>query len=100
MNENVKKFVAAVKEQDYAAARVEFQNAMATKIDSTFENKKIELAKNMTESTIEEKKTRQLKDPENEVMVVKNGKVEVIDKKDVDKYMKKGYDLAEESGDA
>ena len=38
---------------------------------------------------------RQLKDPENEIMVVKNGKVEVIDKKDKEKYMKKGYDLAE-----
>ena len=38
---------------------------------------------------------RQLKDPENEIMVVKNGKVEVIDKKDKEKYMKKGYGLAE-----
>lgn len=42
-----------------------------------------------------DEKSRQLKDPENEMMVVKNGKVEVIDKKDKDKYMKKGYDQAE-----
>jgi hypothetical protein len=97
MNENVKKFVTAVEKQDYAAARTQFQSAMATKIDTAFENKKIELAKNMTEGTIEEKKTRQLDDPENEVMVVKNGKVEVIDEKDLDKFMKKGYELAEET---
>jgi hypothetical protein len=39
---------------------------------------------------------RQLKDPKKEVMVVKNGKVEVIDKKDIKKYIMKGYGLAEE----
>ena len=39
---------------------------------------------------------RQLKDPKKEVMVVKKGKVEVIDKKDLKKYMKMGYGLAEE----
>jgi len=49
---------------------------------------------NMEEVDLDEK-SRQLKDPENEIMVVKNGKVEVIDKKDKEKYMKKGYDLAE-----
>ena len=38
---------------------------------------------------------RQLKDPKKEVMVVKNGKVEVIDKKDLKKFMAKGYGLAE-----
>ena len=42
-----------------------------------------------------DEKSRQLKDPKKEIMVVKNGKVEVIDKKDKEKYMKKGYDLAE-----
>jgi len=36
-------------------------------------------------------------DPDKETMVVKDGKVEVIDKKDVKKYMKKGYELAEET---
>ena len=49
---------------------------------------------NMEEVDLDEK-SRQLKDPKKEIMVVKNGKVEVIDKKDKEKYMKKGYDLAE-----
>jgi hypothetical protein len=39
---------------------------------------------------------RQLKDPKKEVMVSKGGKVIVIDKKDQDKYLKKGWVLAEE----
>ena len=47
------------------------------------------------ESIVTEKMARQLKDPKTEVMVVKNGKVKVIDKKDQDKYMKQGYELAE-----
>lgn len=40
---------------------------------------------------------RQLKDPKTEVLVVKNGKVEVINKKDLKKFMAKGYGLAEGS---
>jgi hypothetical protein len=40
-------------------------------------------------------KSRQLKDPKKEVMVVKKGEVIVIDKKDQDNYMKKGWKLAE-----
>lgn len=95
MSEKVSNLVNSIKHQDYAGAKSEFQAAMAERINSEFENKKIEIAKNMTESVIEEKKTRQLDDPENEAMVVKDGKVEVIDKKDVDKYMKKGYKMAE-----
>jgi hypothetical protein len=47
------------------------------------------------ESTIDEKMSRQLKDPKTEVMVVKNNRVKVIDRKDLDKYMKQGYELAE-----
>ena len=39
---------------------------------------------------------RQLKDPKTEVLVVKNGKVEVINKTDVKKFMAKGYELAED----
>lgn len=39
---------------------------------------------------------RQLKDPKTEVLVVKNGKVEVINKKDLKKFMAKGYGLAED----
>ncbi len=43
-----------------------------------------------------EKAARQLVDPNKEVMVVKKNKVVVIDKKDQDKYLKKGWSLAEE----
>ena len=41
------------------------------------------------------KTPRQLINPNKEVMIVKNNKVIVIDKKDQDKYMKKGWELAE-----
>ena len=44
----------------------------------------------------EEKGPRQLVNPNKEIMVVKKNKVIVIDKKDKDKYMKKGWTLAEE----
>ena len=40
--------------------------------------------------------SRQLKDKEKEMMVVKNGKVIVIDKSDFDKYKSKGYIQAED----
>jgi len=109
MNENVNKFIDSVQKQDYTAAKDEFQAAMAEKINSSFENKKIELASQMagnsvveeeTTENLEEKKTRQMMDPDKEAMVVKDGKVEVIDKKDVKKYMKKGYELAEDTDDA
>ena len=43
----------------------------------------------------EEKGPRQLVNPNKEIMVVKKNKVVVIDKKDKDKYMKKGWTLAE-----
>ena len=43
-----------------------------------------------------EKSGRQLVDPKREVMVVKKNKVIVIDKKDEDKYLKQGWELAEE----
>ena len=39
---------------------------------------------------------RQLKDPKKEVMVAKNNKVIVIDKKDAKEYLNKGWSLAEE----
>jgi len=41
---------------------------------------------------------RQLIDTNKEVMIVKKNKVVVIDKKDQDKYMKQGWELAEEVG--
>ena len=44
----------------------------------------------------EEKGPRQLVNPNKEIMVIKKNKVIVIDKKDKDKYMKKGWTLAEE----
>ena len=40
---------------------------------------------------------RQLIDKNKEVMIVKNNKVMVVDKKDQDKYMKQGWSLAEET---
>lgn len=109
MNENVNKFIDSVQKQDYTAAKDEFQTAMAEKINSAFENKKIELASQMAGDSVveeeateqlDEKKSRQMVDPDKETMVVKDGKVEVIDKKDLDKYMKKGYGLAEDSDNA
>jgi len=50
MSEKVTNFINSVKQQDYATAKSEFQTAMAERVSSAFENKKIELAKNMTES--------------------------------------------------
>ena len=44
-----------------------------------------------------EKTVRQLIDPKREVMVVKKNKVVVIDKKDQDKYVNQGWELAEET---
>ena len=38
---------------------------------------------------------RQLKDPKTETLVVKDKKVIVIDKKDLEKHMKQGWALAE-----
>ena len=56
----------------------------------------VEKLKNMAEQIDERMKTpRQLINPNKEVMIVKNNKVIVIDKKDQDKYMKKGWELAE-----
>ena len=51
MSENVRNFINSVNQQDYTTAKSEFQTVMADRINSAFENKKIELAKNMTEGT-------------------------------------------------
>ena len=57
--------------------------------------------KEMKEEQIDEREKgidqlpRQFLDPNKEVMIVKRGKVIVIDKKDKDKYMRQGWDLAE-----
>ena len=56
----------------------------------------VEKLKKIAEQINERMKTpRQLINPNKEVMIVKNNKVIVIDKKDQDKYMKKGWELAE-----
>ena len=57
--------------------------------------------KEMKEKQIDEREKgidqlpRQFLNPSKEVMIVKKGKVIVIDKKDQDKYMRQGWDLAE-----
>ena len=51
MSENVKNFINSVQQKDYTAAKDMFQGAMAEKISAAFENKKIELASQMTEGT-------------------------------------------------
>jgi ribosomal protein L37E len=56
---------------------------------------KAEFSSFKKEEEVEE--ARQLKDPKKETMVVKNKKVEVIDKKDLKKYLSKGYIQAEET---
>jgi hypothetical protein len=48
------------------------------------------------EDELEEARQRQLKNPKKEVLVVKNNKVIVIDKKDAKEYLNKGWELAEE----
>ena len=45
---------------------------------------------------VELDEARQLKNPKKEVLVVKGGKVVVIDKKDAKEYLNKGWELAEE----
>ena len=41
---------------------------------------------------------RQFLNPDKEVMILKKGKVIVIDKKDQDRYMRQGWELAEQKG--
>ena len=48
MNENVKNFIDSVNSQDFANAKSEFQAAMAQKVNDAFENKKVEIASQMT----------------------------------------------------
>jgi hypothetical protein len=57
--------------------------------------KKIDLDEAHDEA-LEMHEARQLKDPKTEVLVVKNGKVEVVNKTDIKKFMAKGYELAED----
>tara|TARA_B100001093_G_C26846597_1_gene1023101 strand:- start:2637 stop:3503 length:867 start_codon:yes stop_codon:yes gene_type:complete len=64
------------------------------KVDESDIKEEVEAAH---EEALAIEEARQLKDPKTEVMVVKNGKVEVINKKDLKKFMAKGYGLAEDS---
>ena len=59
------------------------------------EEMKIEAAIDEAKLIEREKSVRQLIDPNKESMVMKKNKVIVIDKKDEDKYLKKGWALAE-----
>ena len=79
-------------QQQWAFARV---NSFVTKSSGTWGKADKDLAQKVRASeSIEE--SRQLKDKETEMMVVKNGKVIVIDKSDFDKYKSKGYIQAED----
>ena len=60
--------------------------------NETFANSKL------VQMMLGEYQARQLKDPKTEVMVVKDGKVITIDKKDLAKYKADGYELAEAHG--
>jgi len=80
-------------QQQWAFARV---NSFVTKSSGTWGKADKDLAKQVRASeSLEE--TRQLKDKEKEMMVVKDGKVIVIDKSDFDKYKSKGYIQAEDT---
>jgi len=60
--------------------------------NETFANSKL------VQMMLGEYQARQLKDPKTEVLVVKDGKVITIDKKDLAKYKADGYELAEAHG--
>ena len=47
MSKKVQDFVQQVNKQDFSAAKGSFESAMAEKINSAFENKKIEIASQM-----------------------------------------------------
>ena len=80
-------------QQQWAFARV---NSFVTKSSGTWGKADKDLAQKVRAAeSVEE--SRQLKDKEKEMMVVKNGKVIVIDKSDFDKYKSKGYIQAEDT---
>jgi hypothetical protein len=81
-------------QQQWAFARV---NSFVTKSSGTWGKADKDLADKVRASKKEEvEESRQLKDKEKEMMVVKNGKVIVIDKDEFDKYKSKGYMAAED----
>ena len=79
-------------QQQWAFARV---NSFVTKSSGTWGKADKDLAQKVRAAeSVEE--SRQLKDKEKEMMVVKNNKVIVIDKSDFEKYKAKGYIQAED----
>ena len=76
---------------DQNVKKVQAKHGAVKKIDLTAEENET-----LHDEALAIHEARQLKDPKTEVLVVKNGKVEVINKKDVKKFMAKGYELAEE----
>jgi len=82
-------------QQQWAFARV---NSFVTKSSGTGGKADKDLADKVRASKKEEiEETRQLTDPNKEMMVVKDGKVKVINKTEFDKYKSKGYIAAEET---
>ena len=55
---------------------------------------KMAVATKQAKEEVDFDEARQLKNPKKEVLVVKSGKVEVIDKKDAKEYLNKGWELA------
>ena len=51
MSEKVQDFVQQVNKQDFSAAKGSFESAISEKISAAFENKKIDLASQMSEGT-------------------------------------------------
>ena len=78
---------------DQNVKKVQAKHGAVKKVDLTPESVQEAYNKSLVIQAIQE--ARQLKDPKTEVLVVKNGKVEVINKTDVKKFMAKGYELAE-----
>ena len=78
---------------DQNVKKVQAKHGAVKKIDLTPKSVQEAYNESLVIQAIQE--ARQLKDPKTEVLVVKNGKVEVINKTDVKKFMAKGYELAE-----
>ena len=78
--------------QQWALARV---NSFITKSSGTWGGADSDLAKQVRGRAESVEEARQLKDKDTEMLVVKHGKVIVIDKSDWDKYKSKGYKMAE-----
>ena len=76
---------------DQNVKKVQAKHGAVKKIDLTAEENET-----LHDEALAIHEARQLKDPKTEVLVVKNGKVEVINKTDVKKFMAKGYELAED----